>query len=67
MSEFEKALLLMLNAIRLQLYAGNWLETMGEALPEESVESLNDCLKQSARLADMAMEVAELKEPVEAP
>ncbi len=47
-----QALILMLNAIRLQLFAAQ--------MHDASLE-LEDCLKQSARLADMAMELAGLK------
>ncbi len=47
-----QALILMLNAIRLQLFASQMHEPSDE---------LRECLKTSAELADTAMELSELK------
>lgn len=57
MSREMQALVLMLNAIRLQLFA---------AQMDEVSKELRECLEQSARLADMAMELADLKETASA-
>ena len=57
-----QALLLMLNALRLQIFALSWAVTRDGMTDLTDPNDPRECLAASARLADMAMEMAGLTE-----